>query len=279
MSRVKLITIFMLFLASPVFAGQSGLVEEWSILFPSLQYFTWEEFKPAGTRIVKEEGLLVGAGGMARLNLYDKKLMLKLKGELFGGDVHYNGHTQQDTLNPAQSERPAKTDVIYFGTKAESDLGWRLPLSDVSFEPFAGLGYRWWLRALQETTALDTGGNPFPVGASAEFWMSFYSRLGARAAWNFAKDLTLFAEGGGKYPFYNENRADLPGGGSVTVKPGNEWSAFGEIGVTYKRFRPTLYYEGFRFSQSSVVPVGNNTGVLQPRSDSDIFGINLNWVF
>ncbi len=277
MNRVKLLTILMLFLASPAFAGQSGLVEEWSILFPSFQYFTWEEFKPTGPRILKEEGLLVGAGGTARLNLYDKKLMLKLKGELFGGDVHYNGHTQADP-NPAISERPVKTSVIYFGTKVESDVGWRSLAGPVAIEPFAGLGYRWWLRALQETTALDTGGNSFPVGAATEFWMSFYSRLGGRATWNIAKDFTLFAEGGGKYPFYNENRADSVGG-RVTVKPGSEWSAFGEIGVTYKRFRPTLYYEGFRFSQSNVVPIGNNTGVLQPKSESDIFGINLNWVF
>ena len=274
MKTVKVFIILMLFTASPAFADQSGLVEEWSILFPSFQYFTWEEFKPNGPRILREEGLLVGAGGGARLDLYEKKLMLKLKGELFGGDVHYNGHTQPNS-NPAFNERPTKTEVIYFGTKVESDLGWRSPIGSVSIEPFAGLGYRWWLRALQETTASRAdNGNPFPVGGATEYWMSFYSRLGARAAWSFTKDFTLFAEGGGKYPFYNENRADLTGGGKVSIKPGSEWSAFGEIGLTYKRFRPTLYYEGFRFSQSHVAE-----GVFQPKSDSDILGINLNWVY
>lgn len=278
MKKAKLMAVLMLFFASPAFAGQSGLVEEWSILFPSFQYFTWEEFKPTSPRILKEEGLLVGAGGTARLDLYDKKLMLKLKGELFGGNVHYNGHTQPDK-NSLISERPVKTDVIYFGTKAESDLGWRSPIGPVAIEPFAGLGYRWWLRSLQSSSALDGNGNLLAVGGGTEYWMTFYSRLGARAAWSFTKDITLFAEGGGKYPFYNENKADLPGSGSVSIKPGREWSAFGEIGVTYKRFRPTIYYEGFRFSKSNVVPIGNNTGVFQPKSDSDIFGINLNWVF
>jgi hypothetical protein len=267
--RVKLMTFLMLLLASPAFAGQSGLVEEWSILFPSFQYFTWEEFDSSGPRILKEEGLLVGTGGTARLDLYDKKLMLKLKGELFGGDVHYNGQTLDG--------QPVKTDVIYFGTKAESDLGWRFPIGSGSFEPFAGLGYRWWLRALQ--SSVTNNANQLPVNGSNEFWHSFYTRLGGRAAWSFTRDFTLFAEGGGKYPFYSENRADFPGTDGVTVKPGSEWSAFGEIGVTYKRFRPTIYYEGFRFSQSNVVPIGNNTGVFQPKSDSDIFGINLNWVF
>lgn len=282
MIRVELLTLLMLFLASPAFAGQSGLVEEWSILFPSFQYFNWEEFNSAGPRILKEEGLLVGTGGTVRLDLYVKKLILELKGELFGGDVNYNGQTQPNQ-NSAISERPVKTDVIYFGTKAESDLGWCYPISQVSLEPFAGLGYRWWLRMIQGSMTQDANGNPLTVGGSTEKWMSFYGRLGARAAWTFSKDCTLFAEGGGKYPFYNENEADVPGGGSVSIKPGKEWSAFGEIGVTYKRFRPSIYYEGFRFSQSPTVtvPISSTQQELlyQPRSESDIFGINFCWVF
>jgi hypothetical protein len=269
MKTVKFIIFFMLFATSSAFAGQSDLVKEWSILFPSFQYFAWEEFDSTGPRILKEEGLLVGAGGTARLDLYDNKLMMKLKGEIFGGDVHYNGQTQDG--------EPVKTDVIYFGTKVEDDLGWRFPINSGYFEPFAGLGYRWWLRALQNS--FTNNANHFPVDGSNEYWYSIYTRLGARAAWSFTKDLTIFAEGGGKYAFYNENRADLPDGGKVTIKPGSEWSAFGEIGLTYKRFRPTLYYEGFRFSRSHVVPIGNNLGVLQPKSESDIIGINLNWVF
>jgi len=40
-----------------------------------------------------------------------------------------------------------------------------------------------------------------------------------------------------------------------------------------------FFYEGFRFSQSTIVPIGYNKGVLQPRSESDIFGINFTFVF
>lgn len=282
MAKVELLTVLMLVLASPAFASQSGLVEEWSVIFPSLQYFTWEEFSPTGPRLLKEDGLLVGTGGTVRLDLYAKKLTLKLKGELFGGDVSYNGQTQPDQ-NSAISERPVKTDAIYFGTTVAGDLGWSYPVSQVSLEPFAGLGYRWWLRSIQGSVAQDANGNPLPVGGTTEKWMSFYSRIGTRAAWTFSKDCTLFVEGGGKYPFYNENEADAPGGGSVSIKPGREWSAFGEIGVTYRRFRPTIYYEGFRFSQSPTVtvPISPTHQVLlyQPRSVSDIFGINICWVF
>lgn len=268
MKSVNLIIMVLIFSVSPAFAGNGGIVEEWTILFPSIQYFTWEEFS-ADSRILKEEGPLVGLGGSVRLNLYDEKVMLKAKAELFGGDVYYDGQTQNGI--------PVKTDVIYFGTKLESDLGWRFNLGKVSLEPFAGLGYRWWLRALQDSVTDD--GNGTPVSGTDERWQSFYSRLGGRATWSLTKEFAMFAEGGGKYPFYNENRADSPAGGKVTVKPGKEWSAFAEIGLTYKRFRPSIFYEGFRFSRSDLVRIGSNLAVFQPKSDSDIFGINLNWVF
>lgn len=279
--------------AAPACAGHFGGVEEWS-LYPSFQYFTWEEFRDTGTRILKEDGLLVGAGGTVRLDLYDKKLMLKTKAELFGGDVAYNGQTQQlpnlpsppnppNTPDP-QSERPVKTDVIYFGVKAEADVGWRVPAGGLAVEPFAGLGYRWWLRSLENSTSLDANGVPFTVGGYTEYWTSFYGRLGARLTYRAGRDFSMFAEGGGKYPFYNENVADYPGTGEISIKPGREWSGFAEIGATYKRFRPSLYYEGFRFSASPTVAAFSTIenrviGLLQPRSASDIFGVNLSWVF
>jgi hypothetical protein len=290
MKGVRLLAVLLVLAASPVFAGQTGQVEEWA-LYPFVQYFTWEEFRD-GARILKEKGLLVGAGGTVRLDLYDRQLMLKAKGELFGGNVGYDGHTQQSFLPPPNppntpdptSERPVKTDVIYFGIKAEADMGWRFPLTHGSFEPFAGLGYRWWLRSLQESTTLDANGVPLQVGGYPEYWQSLYARLGTRAGWSFGGDLTLFAEAGMKYPLYNENLADFPGTGRVAIKPGQAWSAFAEISATHKRFRPSIFYEGFRFSPSSTVRAFStieNSFILvnQPKSDSDIFGINLGWVF
>jgi hypothetical protein len=274
--------LFPAFAASPVFAGHFGGVEEWS-LYPSFQFFTWEEFQDSGARILKEDGLLVGAGGTVRLDLYDKKLMLKVKGELFGGDVDYNGQTQVNS-NLALSERPVKTDVIYFGAKTEADVGWRFPAGQLAIEPFAGLGYRWWLRSIESSTSLDANGLPFAVGGYTEFWQSFYGRLGARLNCRVSGDFSIFAEGGGKYPFYNGNEADYPGTGMVTIEPGREWSGFAEIGATYKRFRPSIYYEGFRFSRSATVSAFSTIenrviGLFQPRSTSEIFGVTLSWIF
>lgn len=283
---IGMLVICLALMEPPAFAGNYGGVEDGYLYF-SPQYFSWEEFT-GGRRLVKEEGPLFAVGGGIRFDLYRKSLLLLVKGEMFGGDVDYDGQTQQDFLpappNPPKtpsprSERPVKTSVVYFGTKVESDLGWRMPTAAGSIEPFAGLGYRWWLRGLENTTAFDTNGNPFPVGGYTEWWHSLYTRVGLR--WDLAvgSDLTLFAEGGGKYPFLNRNIADFPGAGSVTISPDPRWSGFAEAGFRYGRFRPVLFYEGFRFGRSPVVPISATSGLLQPQSDSDIFGISLGWAF
>jgi hypothetical protein len=273
MKIVAMLALSLALLASPVFAG----VEEW-YLYPSLQYFTWEEFI-GGKRLVKEDGPLFAVGGGVTFDLYRKSLLLKAKGEMFGGDVDYDGQTQRDSTNPAMSERPLATSVVYFGSKLESDLGWRMATRAGSFEPFGGLGYRWWMRALQNSTATDANGNPFPVGGYTEWWHTVYTRLGLSWAFTVNSDLTLFAEGGGIYSFLNRNIADFPGVGNVTIKPEPRWSGFAEAGLKYGRFRPAFFYEGFRFGQSPVVPISATSGLLQPQSDADIYGINFGWAF
>jgi len=276
MNIIGMLVICLMLLASPAFAGHYGGVEEW-YLYPSVQYFTWEEFL-GGSRLLKEEGPLFGIGGGVRLDLYRKGLLLNVKGEMFGGNVGYRGQTQ-NLDNAAQNGRPLKTDVTYFGTKLESDIGWRMATPAGSVEPFAGIGYRWWLRALENSTAIDTNGSSFPVGGYTEWWHSVYTRLGLR--WDLAveNDHILFAEAGGKYPFLNRNIADFPGAGTVTIEPDPRWSVFAELGARYGRFRPVLFYEGFRFGQSPPVQIGVNRFLIQPKSASDIFGLNLGWAF
>ena len=278
---IGMLAICLALLATPALAGQYGGVEEW-YLYPSVQYFTWEEFLN-GSRLLKEEGPLFGVGGGVRLDLYRKRLLLNVRGEMFGGNVGYRGATQ-NLDNAAQNDRPLKTDVTYFGTKLESDIGWRLPLAAGSIEPFAGIGYRWWLRAIQDSTAVSNPPPPlvpevFPVGGYTEWWQTVYTRLGLRGSCPVGSDLSLFAEAGGKYPFLNRNSADFPGSGTVTIEPDPRWSVFAELGARYGSFRPVLFYEGFRFDQSSAVPIGTNRFLLQPTSDSDIFGLNLGWAF
>lgn len=282
---IRIMALLGLLTASSAFAA--GL-EELSV-YPTFQYFTWEEFKDDGSRILRESGPLFGAGAAGKLDLYQKSLMLKFKGELFGGQVDYNGQTQKlpdlpsppyspNTPNP-QSEIPVKTNVGYFGAKAEADLGWRLRVEKASVEPFAGLGYRWWLRDIHNSTAVDRNGNLVSVGGATEIWQSLYTRIGARMGYPVSNNWQVFGEAGAKYPFLNRNTADVSGVGDVTVEPGEQWSAFAEAGFTYKRFRSSFYYEGFRFSRSPLVSIGGNRVIYQPESTSEIFGFNLGWAF
>jgi hypothetical protein len=286
MKIIGMLAICLALTASPAFAGNYGGVEEGYLYFAP-QYFSWEEFS-GGRRLLIEEGALFGVGGGARLDLHRKKLMLKVQGEVFGGDVNYRGQTQQDFLpsppNPPHtpsslSERPVKTSVVYFGMKLETDIGWRMQLADGSVEPFAGVGYRWWLRSLQNSTTVDANGNVVPVGGYTELWQTLYTRLGMRGSYAVSKDTTFFAEAGGKYPFLNRNSSDFPGAGNITLEPDPRWSMFAEIGARYGKFRTALFYEGFRFGQSPLVPISGTVALLQPKTDSDIFGVSIGWCF
>jgi len=172
-----------------------------------------------------------------------------------------------------------KTSVAYFGTKLEMDLGWRILLTDGSVEPFAGVGYRWWLRSLENSTILDANGKVVPVGGYDELWQTLYTRLGMRGSYAVNREMTVFAEAGGKYPFLNRNSVDFPGAGTVTLEPDPRWSMFAEIGARYGRFRTALFYEGFRFGQSQPVPISGTVALLQPKTDSDIFGVSVGWCF
>ena len=231
----------------------------------SAQYFTWEEYSE-GRRLLKESGPLFSAGVLAGFTTRSS-WTLRGKGEFFGGQVGYDGETQGPTVIPVQ------TDVTYLGTRQELDLGYRVHSGALRIESFGGVGARWWLRALQDTS---TAGQP--VSGYSEWWRTAYGRLGARARYFQPSGLTCFAEGGAKYPFYNANSISFASSGVSTFHPGGKWSGFAESGVSWRRLKATLYYEGFRFSRSSNVSVGNEQ-FFQPESSADIFGLSLGWAF
>ncbi len=262
---------------SPLPAAASRLEE--FVLYPFVQHFNWEEFDSQGGRILEESGPLFGVGTLLRVDLRDGLLMLQAKGELFGGNVDYEGQTQFDPDDAAVSEIPVNTDVDYFGTRIEGDLGVRLGEGKGNVEPFIGLGYRYWVRDLNDSVAIDRNGDPVGVGGYTEEWQSLYTRWGLRAAYAVDEDFRLFAEAGGKYPIYNENTVDYFSDDDVTIKPGKTFSPFGEIGFRLDRFRATVFYEGFKFKRSPLVHAGGGDFLLQPESKSEIIGISLGYCF
>ena len=233
------------------------------------EYFTWREFS-GGARLLKESGTLYAGGLLAEFTpatASRSSLILRGRGELFGGVVDYDGETQ------APATLPVQTRVSYLGVRQDLDLGYRYSGDRWYLEPFGGVGYRWWLRELHDATSSGQS-----VSGYTESWQSAYLRLGAQGRYRTASEVSLFAQGGAKYPFYTGNSVGFAGAGVTTFRPGGELSGFAELGASYRQLRLALSYEGFRFSRSSQIRVGTKD-YFQPESRSDILGVNLGWSF
>lgn len=270
----SIITLTLVILASQASAAEFVGIRE-LFVGPSIAYFHWQE-SFAGKKILTEQGPMYGVDGTIVLDLLKTEragsLTLKNKAGFFGGLVYYDGHTQ------APENLPVKTDVTYVGVKDEISVGWSIPLGDGYLEPFAGVGYRWWIRDLQDTTT-NNGTSTVKVSGSTEEWQSAYTKVGAALSIPFTKDWRFFVEGGGKYPFYNRNSSDIAGIGNTTVRPEPRWSAFAELGARSGTFRPALFYEGYRTGQSPAVRISSTRSVIQPKTDEDLVGVSFSYCF
>ena len=264
-NKIRHFFIIMLFIVfsqglfcKPVAAAASG-----ADIYLKTESFTWKEYDNSGSQLLKESGLISAMGASVRSDIAEF-LVLRGRGELFGGSVNYDGQTQTGT--------PVETDTNYAGFKIEGNLGWKFKVSEKSsLEPFAGLGFRWWQRDIQDTL--------YAAGYE-ETWWSFYGRFGIYGKHTFSGQLKAFAEAGVRQPVSNRNKVDLSviGLSTVTVEPGNKASVFAEAGLKWTRFKASLFYEGMRFSKSAPVTV-NNVQVWQPESRADIFGISVGMDF
>jgi len=266
MKTILLATLLFICCGLPASAAS---LEELTPFF-SVQRYTWEEFG-GGRRLLKESGELFSGGVLVGLST-DFSMTLRAKAELFGGVVDYDGETQ------APNPLPVETEVNYVGVKGEFDFGYRASYQALSVEPFAGLGYRWWLRDLEDSTAVTRAGIPVPVSGYTENWFTGYGRLGARGSYRASAELSLFAEGGALYPFYTGNTVDFVGSGETTFRPRGRVSGFAEAGAYWRQLRLALYYEGFRWDRSPAKSVGDFF-FLQPESTSDIYGLSVGWNF
>jgi len=234
------------------------------------QYYTWSEFS-GGRRLLKESGPLFAGGLLVGCSVPQQArsaFALRGKFEVFGGVVSYDGETQAP--NPV----PVQTDVSYFGTEQDLDLGYRYSAEAWNLEPFGGVGYRWWLRDLYNSKSASG----MAVSGYTEFWQTAYLRLGARGSHRITPEVSLFAEGGGTYPFYAGNSVEFVGNATTTFRPGGKLSGFAEAGMSYRRLKLALTYQGARFAASPLVRVGNQA-FFQPESSSDIFGLSVGCSF
>jgi hypothetical protein len=254
-------------LAQEILAGPGELTGYFTV-----QSFDWKEFAE-GSRAVRETGPLFGIGIEYPVHL-GERVTAKPSAEIFGGSVDYDGHACDIFGDDCEA---AETTVSYFGVQLQGDVGRRLPAGSASLEPFAGLGFRYWRRNIDEGTTV-TG---TPVSGFTEDWVSLYARAGLEVGVDLSERRRLFFLAGAKLPFFTQNTAytsSLGQGDDLELRPGKQVSFFGEAGVELDRFSVSLLYDSFRFPQSPTVFNGFTAG-YQPRSTMDLYGLKLGWTF
>ncbi|MFO7559481.1 MAG: hypothetical protein R6X10_11680 [Desulfobacterales bacterium] len=248
----------MLFVPQPASGNEKNL-------YVLAESFTWKEFSGNET-LLKESGPRYGIGFSGNVGGNPSQpFAFHYKVEGYFGYIEYDGQTQDGT--------PVTTDTRYLGLKTELGLGWKIFIgeSGFSFEPLAGLGYRWWLRDITDA------GSGVGLGYE-EMWRSYYGRLGLRGEKSISDQFKMFMEAAAIIPFYNQNMVNLGwfGLGKITVEPGNENSFCAEAGFKFKKLRFSVFYEGLRFSES------DKEGLFQfyqPESEADSYGVTIGLAF
>jgi hypothetical protein len=244
-------------------AAQSARAGEVSVYVKS-GYFTWDE-KLNGSSFVKEKGAMHGAG-ITRKDILSG-VSLAETAEVWGGNVHYDGH---DITGQTKIE----ADTSYLGTKEEAAVGVKLRVADaLSFEPFVGVGHRFWIRT-----------------RSGEDWNSIYTKAGLEGDLQSA-GRTWYLKGGALLPVYTRSHVSLSSAGynDVVTEPKAKVSAFAEGGVKLGAFAVSVEYEGMRFGQSDKVSTSRRSttpGVVvqdsqafQPDSSSNLYSLKLAYSF
>lgn len=263
--RIFVILLFAFLNLVTLNAGISAAAAQYG-MYAKVENFTWEEFID-GNSLLKEDGPVFGIGALCNWIIFQKNT-LRIKGEIFGGSVDYNGHSQSISgeLSPLQSE----TD--YKGFKVEEDFGYLLAISGKSYvEPFLGIGGKWWERSLN--SGVDASGQS--VRGYDEDWMSIYARFGVRAHMIYTNQMIFHTELGVKLPFKNENEIKYFG---VTLEPGNKASFFAEAGIELTHIKCSIFYDSMRFSKSDYVNLGEFV-LNQPETEADIFGVTIGFSF
>jgi hypothetical protein len=241
-------------------AARAGSI---SLYFKS-GWFTWDE-KVNGSSFVKERGAMHGAG-VVRSDLFSA-ISIAESAEVWGGNLDYDGH---DLTGATRIE----SDTSYLGTKEEVSVGVRVPAGNVvSFEPFLGVGHRFWIRT-----------------RSGEDWNTVYAKAGMTGEVKSGV-CTLFLKGGALVPIYTRTHASLSDAGytDVVTEPKSEVSAFAEGGIRRGAFAISIEYEGMKFGQSNKVATSKltttpgtviqNSQAYQPDSQASLLSLKLAYSF
>ena len=220
--------------------------------------FHYKEF-PAQERFRnREDGLLLGVNAALRFN--PGAWRLSLEGSYHGGKVDYDGATSRG--NPHQTD--TRTDIY----NVMGSVGYSFsPTQTISLTPYAALGYRDWRRDI-----LPNRG----VSGLLENYYWFYAASGLALGVNSGEHFRWGVDARLILPInpqldvdFNSTNLDLDPRVGYRLALPLTWSFAHSQGI---KLEP--YYERQKMGES---PPRN--GILEPRSDSKHFGINLNWRF
>jgi hypothetical protein len=211
--------------------------------YTRVEYFHWNE-RIGGTDFVNEDGSLFTLG-------YQKQYGIeRFRAELFGGDVHYAGYSQD--ANGNLETLPSNTG--YLGLRGEYELVLAPATWQGRLAVLGGLGTRFWIRDLHDGS--DAAGDP--VYGYQETWWTMYPYLGLESHIRLGSDLELYSEARGgvtalTYQFVSINERPLwPGVGLFTNA---------EIGLRGPRYFVAARAEVMSWTQSSTIQ-----GSFQPQS-------------
>jgi len=274
-----LVGAVLVLLPSLVFAGNDTdtAMTEASI---GVELFRWQEFDNNDIRLLTEQGPRV------RFNLAHNNearitsgFLYSVGGSLYGGDVAYDGQTQNiDPNNNAPKINFgyfSAANVDYSGVSGELRMGYRFKniFWNRSFDLLAGLGAESWTR--------EIGSGVSSQGQTVRGLVEDYKIAYTRFALGVEKRKTIWRSLwrlGVKYPVFTKETLDSP---SLELKPGKEVSAFFSYRfqlVDNGRLDQGTFvyfvYDGYRFSRSPVV-----SGFAQPRSNMDVVTLSIGRAF
>jgi hypothetical protein len=233
-------------------------------VFGLIERFQWSEHY-AGRKILEESGPLFGIGAEGSFRLREP-LWAEVRAELFLGDVDYDGFVQY-----RESIEPFESTTSYTGVGAEGDLAVRFAIArDLAGSAFAGFGLRTWDRALATELADDEIGEH----GYEESWTTVYGLLGFLAEWTASDSLVVFGRVRLSPAIANRVDVDLSnvgGPSDIELEPDPEVSFTLDVGLNWKRFSGSVFYETRAFGES---PLDDKYGlVFQPESEAEIVGV------
>jgi hypothetical protein len=275
-TRFPLAALLLLLFLLPAPAGASEYPRDENAAWLSTASHGWKDLNPGdGTTRAEDKGLAVGVGWEGVYEGDDWAGYWRPRLQAYVGKSDYTEGTPSGEIS---------SDGELAGLSAGLDYLFRIPAGRYfALEPVAGMAVRWDKRVVRGGSAGSQADNNVVIrGRYREEKRGFCGRIGLRAV---ARELggagderllddgsarDIFIEGGLLVPVYMDYQGGL-GGDRLPIKlyPG----AYFEAGFRLGRFRPAVFYEGFRYGTKGY----SFSGDL--RAQSDVVGLRVGMSF